>query len=82
MKEITSENITRFMHNDFVVTVIETDDDFEAWLHHKDYGVSALLFAVPKFQPHAKEITYPGFLGMVESSIEAEIKTYTELYMD
>lgn len=43
-------NITRLDYGLFYVDIVESEDEYEAWLLKKDYGVSSLMFGCPKHQ--------------------------------
>ena len=68
----TDEKATLYEHGDYRVCVIETDDVFEAWLAHKEYGAASLMFGWPKVQPVEPDKVYSlnEFLDMVANSLE------------
>lgn len=67
----------RFQAGNFIIDVFEDDGLFSAYIMHKDYGVSSLIFGMPVWQQ-----TYEEFLEYVEESINEQIMIYTKLYMD
>lgn len=48
MKKVNSVNITRYASGKFYVDIVETATMWEAWLGHKRYGVSELMFGIQK----------------------------------
>ena len=43
----TDVKITRFEVGEFNIDIVESADAYEAWLSHKDYGISSLIFGLP-----------------------------------
>lgn len=62
----------------FIVEVMETETEYEAWIRLQSYGVSMLMFGSPKVQPAFGEVSYDDFISLVESNIQE----YAELYID
>lgn len=76
----TNVKITRYESNDLWVDVIETEDNFEAWTTLKDYGVSNLLFGMPKYQPVNEDVDYDSFVEIVAANLDYEpIKNATDM---
>lgn len=84
MKQITNEGVTRYTHKDFIITIIEKPDEFEAWIQHKDYGIIMLMFGTPKAQKTINgepyTIGYKGFCKMVSANFNDYAEAYTEQY--
>lgn len=53
MKKST-DKITRYIVGEYYVDFVEKDDMWEAWLQHKSYGISELMFGLPKEQTPKK----------------------------
>ena len=48
---------------------------FEAWLSHKQYGISSMMFGAEK-----KNVTFAGFLYLVQCNLNDYIGPYIEEY--
>lgn len=46
----TDAKVTQYQEGDFLVNIVETDDMFNMWLQHKDYGFSEHMIGLPKNQ--------------------------------
>lgn len=77
MKEIKQESRVYEYDDDFRVEVVTGDENYEAWLWHKDYGIKSLMFGMPKSQQ-----SYEEFLDTVEATIVMDITQYANEYMD
>ena len=73
----TDIKITRYEQDGFWIDIVENTEDFEAWLTAKNYGISQLMFGVPKKQPTWGDIQHDIFLELVENNFDE----YAELYM-
>lgn len=73
--EKTNIKIVRYEYGSFWIDVVEQNGEYEAWLTHKDYGVSDLMFGLNK------EIGMKHFLSVVESIVDKFIKSYCENYI-
>lgn len=62
----------------FLIDVFEnkTEDTYEAWIYHKDYGMKNLMFGMPTTQQRYKE-----FLECVECDIDEQKRIYSEDYI-
>ena len=65
----TNIKITRYADGEFVIDIVKTkdmngDDIYEAWLQHKNYGVSDMMFGY-----RCKDVTYDEFIEMVEANL-------------
>ena len=76
----TKIKITRFEHNEYYIDIIEMDDEFEAWICEKEYGVSLFALGLPKYQPTFQEsgLTFASFYEFVEEKLEEFIDEYVE----
>lgn len=77
IKEVAAE---RYQHHEgwengkptyYWVTIINTPLEYEAWVQKEDEGIAALMFGIPKHQPTGLDLTYEGFIELVEGNLEA-----------
>ena len=71
----TSIIITRFEDGNFWIDIIDMGTYFEAWLSHKQYGISSMMFGAEK-----KNVTFAGFLYLVQCNLNDYIGPYIEEY--
>ena len=79
----SAEKVSRYEFGEFYVDIVDGADDYEAWITGKRYGVSSLMFGIPKKnQFHGVEYTESkrSFLAMVESNLDFEIAAYINEY--
>ena len=74
--------VTRYVIGEWYIDIVETKDQFEAWLTHKSQGVSDLMFGSPKLQ-HTKDgeeykIDNEYFCSLVEANMIDYMKIYIE----
>ena len=69
--EITNTKITRYERGYFYIDIIETGDEYEAWLTQKEYGFSLLMFGCPKEQQ-----CYEDFCVMVDDNAGTYMRDY------
>lgn len=74
--ERTNINIIRFEHENFWVDIVELEDCYEAWLQHKDYGISDMMFGL------SKETGLDYFLEIVEVNLDEYEEDYMAEYAD
>lgn len=74
--EKTDTKVTQYRAGNFLVTVTETEEEFEAWLQHERNNVSIFMFGAPKISPTQPPITEKVFLGMIQSMLPDKIKEY------
>lgn len=74
--ERTDIKIIRFEHGNFWVDIVELEDWYEAWLQHKDYGISDMMFGLGK----ENDLDY--FLEIVEVNLDEYEEGYIEEYAD
>ena len=77
MKEIKQESRVYEYDDGFRVEIVIGDENYEAWLWHKNYGIKASMFGMPKSQQ-----SYEDFLETVEATIIEDIIAYAQDYMD
>lgn len=71
----TDIEITRYEHGEFWVDIVhEPDGYYSAWLTHKDYGVSSMMFGADE--------PLDSFITMVEANLDCYIEDYRKEYMD
>lgn len=77
--EKTNIQITRYRHGEFFVDIIvdKAEHHREAWLTHKDYGVSVLMFGAD-----FKQLYHEQFIRLVEANLESKISIYRNEYME
>lgn len=61
------------------VDIVETPDDFEAWIYDKDYGIKELMWGEPKNNMRFNEPYTQTFEGF-KKSVSANIKNYIGSY--
>lgn len=49
MRKINT-TITRYASGEWYIDIVESRDTYEAWLQHRRFGVSELMFGMPKEQ--------------------------------
>lgn len=64
-------------HPDYRIEVKTVDGAFEAWLHHKDYGVSTLMFG-----SDMDDMSLEKFLDIVYHEYVVYLTSYKEAYED
>ena len=71
--------ITRYQQGKFYIDIVDNGKGFEAWITGKKYGVSDLMFGMPKKQA-TEDITEEHFLELVEASFSEYAAGYIEEY--
>lgn len=76
----TKIKITRFEHDGYYIDIVEMEDEFEAWICEKEYGVSLFALGFPKYQPSFQEsgLTFASFYEFIEEKLEELIDDYDE----
>lgn len=59
----------------FLIDIVETDTDFEAWIYQKQNGVKMFMFGIPQEQ-QSKEV----FLNVVKPTLLEYIRLYLDEY--
>lgn len=77
MKEAIGYKIKRFTDGDFLIDIVETKDLHEAWLSHKAYDISCLMFEMP-IHANGEHTPYHRFVDLVEKNLPS----YEEDYME
>lgn len=74
MKKLSQKH-ERYQHGKYYIDIFEEKTTYEAYLRHKDYGVSDLMFGEPKTQT-----SYEEFLDLVKRNLPDYIETYKYNY--
>lgn len=69
----SSVKITRYTSGQFFVDIVEGRKTWEAWLQHNSFGVSELMFGIPK-----DDADYDLFLEIVEANLPEYKAAYKE----
>lgn len=80
----TDAHITRFKCGDYFVDIIDDGVNREAWLTHKDMGVSNMMFGARKRTNHLEKDTTMNqkeFYERVEDCLALHIRNYEKDYM-
>lgn len=67
-----------FTDGGFNIDVIETKDEYEAWIGFKNFCVKDYMFGMSKKQSNGNNVTYTDFIEMVE----CELLTDKKLFID
>ena len=75
------------LYNGFMVDIVESEELFEAYLYHKNYGVKMSVFGTMKEaykEYYGKPETLNGFSELVESVLKNDnyIPMYISRYID
>lgn len=77
--KLSSHKVTRFTDGKYIIDIVETRTEFEAWLHRTDCGVSDFMFGLPKKQnPEAEKTTFDEFVATVDANLPFYKKCYAE----
>ena len=80
MKQI-KDKIIRYTDNDFIIEIVDSEAEFEAWIGNSQYGILSQMFAIPKKQTD-RTITYEEFHDIVVSNLAKYKTIYRQEYMD
>ena len=80
--KLTDTKITRYEDDGFLVDIVETPEEFEAWIGHKSYGVSSLMLGVPKQNPTLPDMTFEMFMDMVNANLAQYKEYYAKEFFD
>lgn len=76
MRQImVSKSVEIYQQGDFEIEIWHDGGNFEAWLTREGYGVSELMFGMPKAQQSIE-----AFRGMVEANLDEYMAIYDERY--
>lgn len=83
MLEMVNWSSRRFLHiqNDicYYIDILDNGTDFEAWITREDYGVSSVMFGMPK-QQGEDILNFDDFRKLVEANLEEYVEGYEEDY--
>lgn len=66
--------IETFEFESWIVDIVTTDTNYEAWIYRSEYGVKMLMFGMPKEQQ-----SYDEFIDIVEGNLETN--EYQSMYL-
>ena len=75
MVKIEYKTETYWCGGDWLVDVVTTPDNFEAYLYHKNCGVKKLMFGMP-----IEQQSYEEFIEIVEGNVDDYTGPYLEEY--
>ena len=55
--------------NAHMVDIIDTGENLEAWLYHRDYGEKYLMFGIPQSSSEHLNFAVKGFIYMIENAV-------------
>lgn len=79
MKEVNNKITTYEYKRNIRVDIVETLDEFEAWIYDENYGVKGFMWGEPKNHMRFNEPytqTFEEFKKLVSASIEDYIGSY------
>ena len=80
--KLTDTKITRYEDGNFWVDIVEKSDEYEAWISHKEYGISTLAFGLPKtntlYDIENTNLVHSVFLHIVNANLERYKAIYLE----
>lgn len=76
MMKLNTKTKSYLFGDGWIVDIVETDEDFRAWLCHGEWGHKTMMYAMPKEQPTAENMTLKRFKRCVENTWE----DYTDWY--
>ena len=78
MKRMTGRKTTTYQADgDWYIDIIETEDEFEAWIWMGSYGIKSLMWGEPKQQVWGV-VTRKDFIGRVKTLWTDYIEGYLE----
>ena len=72
----TSVKFTRYEDDGFYIDIIRMKDSLEAYISHKDYGISELMFGAVTYTSDSD------FLEMVKRNLESYKDIYKQQYFE
>lgn len=82
MKKADEYKVNVYEHGDYLVEIVRHKEALEAWLRHKDFGVSVFMFGtVEEYACFGTASGYEGFLDVVEKNLEFHIDLYAGDYL-
>lgn len=77
----TKDKIARYTDDDFIIEIVESESEFEAWIGHSDYGFLMQMFGCPKKQSDFT-ISNEMFRDMVVSDLNRYKAICRKKYME
>lgn len=79
MKESTSISVMRYISGDYYIDIVTNNETEtrEAWLQHKNYGISELMFGL-----EVKAVSPQRFIEIVEENLEQYKEDYADEYFE
>ena len=77
MEEISKNIKTYKVDDNYLVYIMEDEDNWHCYLQHKDYGIIKLMFGLSN-----KFLTLETIIAIVKSNLAREIQLYEEEYED
>lgn len=78
-KDIT---VAKYEEGDFLIYIVEKEEEFEAWIGHRRYGVISLIVGINKTLGDSTKLTWEKFEEIVEDELPDAIELYTAQYFD
>ena len=80
MKELKSIKTRTFQSGNYIIDIIEYKDSFDAYIHHKAYGVKDLMFGSPKQQHTLDGQEYAVDFDYFRDMVEANLPEYKKFF--
>lgn len=77
MTKIENSTETFWIRDQFLVDVVTTPEEYEAYIYNTEYGNKMFMYGLLK-----NTNSYEDVLKIVESNVEEYIADYAEQYMD
>ena len=77
----TEVKITQYEDEEFMITILESETCFEAWLSHKALAVSELMFGLPKENSFRSNMTKELFINIVQANLPGYKESFVEKYL-
>lgn len=77
MKKAKIKTSTYEVGNGFLVDIVVTESEHEAWIYHKDYGIKSMMWG----GLNSSE-TIEDFKALVEANVPEYAEDYMSEYMD
>lgn len=79
----TDAKITRYEHGNFYIDVVGEEYGVSAWLHHRDYGISEMMFGLPRKQEFTgEEFTDDELIEIIKANLNEYEVSYLKGYGD
>ena len=73
------KELNLYEDGDFFVEIRVAKRGYEAWINHKDYGISMLMFGIMK-NNGTNHTTYSQFVDMVDGNLDDYKERYMKTY--